>query len=361
MQKLSFSLFLILLLVACKPVSTPAMPTVTQTASPIPPTDTIAPTPTNTPSPIPVDLFKAASDWSPEAQAKFQTVLNDPWRATAEEKSAFDRAVIYQWDQTLGNAGVAHPADLQGYDLLKAIVEYALANKIHEVWLPISMHKMIITDQSNVFVYGEAPSSVGPFENLHDSQFGFGSEGIGIINGMTPLDMLYLEEKWIASINFYGDTIQRTDTMGPVTIPEAFEGILALRFFLPGRDPNKVQGILILMYDSEGNKRYAETLFTYNTSTKTTERDTCEVIRGNLGTFENCAPNISLPQANMSIWEHPSGVKKVTRSELDYLMDQDNLHLDIHNALDMNPTFVILDGMSVTSWFKIWSSVKFSH
>ena len=354
-------LFLLITVTACaNGATTTPHPTSTATSIPSPTSIPITPTVLATPTGISlnatttaavssIDITQPSSGWSANAQTQFKDVLTNPNTATDQEKAAYDAAVIADM-QTLSNT-----EGKTGYDLLDAFIAFTQKNNIHEVSaFPFSLQQQIITDINNVIAHGYAPANADPF----NGKFKYGYAWRNDHDANPPTQGSIRNEMFINSINFFGQSIERSSSTNLDTPLYTPEGDLVLRFNLPGVDPDTSQGGLLQMFDQNGETRYAVIIINYR-QTQTTTNDSwiSYPAAGGQDVGEYCDAGANVKATTLAPWV---GAPPVTRAILDSDMAKANgrLHIGVNVALpnvgNKGVLVIYRDGALMVSWISIF-------
>lgn len=333
---------------------------VTQTPNVALPSSTFTPSPTFTPEstatstqaptetpPVTVDVTQSADEWDlsrlpADQQAELRTFLADSSNGTAKQRAAFDKLVTDSWKTILKDAGVTDAESLKGYAFLEAILDYTEANQIYEAALPISLHRLILTDPDNLV----PPSKRPDVEESTDRYYGLG-QGVGLTSptykGPVTADYLRSESHdRINSINFYGEKITPTEKDPPLAmdvVGGGSRGDLVLLVNLPGIDSVKEQGALLLMYDDIGNRHYFELNIVYSLGLTTKGNDLCQINQGigELILYKECLPSLKLSQTDkMKDFSHYANQPITHQEIIDYLSQKGSHHVELRSDDNMS-------------------------
>jgi hypothetical protein len=294
-----------------------------------------------------VDVTQPPDKWDLSAVPAAQRALIEQAisKAGKEAQNAFDTLLISSWRSVLEKAGVPNAKSLADYKLLDTIVDYAEANDIYEVTLPFSTHRLILTDPENLVPTSRRPD----VPESTDAWYGLEQN----TTTMSSTDLREYSAFNFKTVNFYGEDIKHTESDPPFTMTRfgsGARGDLVMLVNLPGIDPTKEQGALLVLYDASGNRHYFETNMVYDAELKTGIRDLCLVTRGNLNTVEQCQADIKLGQTLKLVDQnHFTGNHPLTQQELlDFLSQDGSHHVEIRSGN--------LDGGGLTHPGNIWQN-----
>jgi hypothetical protein len=221
------------------------------------------PAPTEVVSQLSVDLTKAPSAWDmAKVPPDVQVFIADPVHAPEGARTAADQFVTQQLRIMLKEANVANAETLQDYDLLKAVKEYAKNHNIHELTLPTSLIKLVVTDKSNL-VPGH--TQAGMDANKLSSVFGVEA----FVSNMGLDNILEYSRVNFKNVNVFGEQIARENidvnhdgkpddnpAFSMIRLGNGVSGNVVLLVNLFGADPSVEQGALVEMLDAAGAPHY---------------------------------------------------------------------------------------------------------